>query len=278
MLGRVIIVSGVIFGCGYAMHRYTRRKQWESEEEARRAREQRAALEECIKTVWSEPRALIADVQAELAGPASTAAHTSAGRQVEVPLTPQAQRNAWSIAKYLSSEGKTTNREVSIRMMMQEIVAPDCDWSQGWLPYRDDRRFRDVYEGAGLLLDLAELAGKYGVRVSTEGPGALVCPGWVHQAPAPTAGVRPGDFVEVMVDTHSVDPDDESRYAEWAWVRVTSISQEKDLKDVLAGVITLEAPPGAQSNVIANQDRHGFAPGVSLVVPRSCVYRVVQGP
>lgn len=275
MLGRVIIVSGVIFGCGYAMHRYTRRKQWESEEEARRAREQREALEECIKSVWSEPRALIADVEGELAGPAITAARTSAGRQAEVSLTPQAQRNAWSIAKYLASEGKTTNREVAIRTMMQQIVAPNCDWSQGWLPYRDDRRFRDVYEGAGLLLDFAELSGKYGARASTEGRGALVCPGWVHQAPAPTAGVRAGDFVEVMVDEYSDDPEDESRYAEWAWVRITSISPDKDM---LAGVITLEAPPGAQSNVIANQERHGFAPGVSLVVSRSCVYRVVQGP
>jgi hypothetical protein len=239
-----------------------------------RTAEQSRELEECIKGVWSEPRGLIADVQWEIDGPGSTAALTSAGRQVEVPLTPQAQRDAWSIATYLASEGRTEDRESSIRTMLQQLVAPGCNWANGWQPYQADRRFRDVYEAAGTLLDLAELSLKYAPRGATDGAGALICPGWVHQTAAPTKGARPGDYVEVMVDEFSADPDDDGRYVEWAWVKIQSIS--KDEKQ-LAGEITLESPPGAQSAVLEHSGRHGFRPGSSLVVPRGCVYRVIQG-
>lgn len=273
-VGRIIFISGVVFGCGYYIHRRQRQRMWDRMHSQQNTAESARALEECIKDVWSEPRPLIADVQAEVVGPGDTAAETSAGRMVELPLTPQAQRNAWSIAKYLSREGRTENREESIRTMMQQLVAPGCNWSNGWRPYQDDRRFRDTYEAAGVLLDLAELSLKYAPRGSTEGSGALVCPGWVHQTIAPSQGARPGDYIEVMVDEYSVNPNDDGRNAEWAWVKVQSISDDGG---ALAGAVTLEAPPGAQSSVLQHSARHGYSPGTSVVVPRSCVFRVIQG-
>jgi hypothetical protein len=247
---------------------------WERMHSQQRTAEQTRELEDCIKGVWSEPRQLIADVLTEISGPGDTAAQTSAGRVVEVPLTPQAQRNAWSIATYLAREGRTENREAAIRTMMGQLVAPACDWSQGWLPYQNDRRFRDAYEASGTMLDLAELSMKYAPRTTTDGGGGLICPGWVHQTAAPTKGVRPGDYIEVMVDEFSTDPNDDGRHAEWAWVKVQSLSKDTDR---LAGEITLEAPPGGESSVLQHTASHGFQPGSSVVVPRDCVYRVIQG-
>jgi len=273
-VGRVLIFSGVLFGAGWYWHSNQRRKLWERMNSTRRSADDARQLEECISGVWSEPRALIADVQTEIAGPADTAAQTSAGRMVELPLTPQGQRDAWSVAKHLSREGRTEDREAAIRTMMQQLVAPGCNWSNGWQPYQEDRRFRDVYEASGKLLDLAELSLKYAPRGSTEGAGAMICPGWVHKTSAPTKGVRPGDYIEVMVDEYSVDPDDDGGYAEWAWVKVQSISKDET---EIGGEITMEAPPGAQSYVLEHTGRHGFSPGTTVVVPRTCVFRAIQG-
>lgn len=272
-VGRVLFVSGVVFACGYGLHRYQRRKQWESERSAGDRERQARELEECMLGVWSEPRDLIADVRQGLHGPADQAAHAANGRMLEVSLTPTAQRDAWSIAKYLSKEGRTQDRESAIRTMLQQIVAPGCDWSNGWQPYRNDPRFRDVYESTGNLLDLAELALKYAPRSTTAGRGALVCPGWVHEKPAPTADVRPGDFVEVMVDEYSEDPEYDSRHAEWAWVRVESLP--KDGENV-AGHVSLEAPPADEPNILRNTTQHGFDEGTAVLVPRRCVFRVAK--
>jgi hypothetical protein len=274
LIGRIIVTSAVIGTCGYMLHRYQRRKWWEGVHSQQRTAEHARELEECISGVWSEPRPLIADVQEGLDGPGETAAHSTNGRMVELPLTPQAQRNAWSIGTYLASEGRTENRESAIRTMLRQVVAPGCNWDQGWQPYKEDRRFRDVYEAVGAMLDLAELSSKYAPRSSTEGPGAMICPGWVHESPAPTAAVRTGDYVEILVDVFSGDPDEDTRFTEWAWVRVESVPKDGD---VIGGTVTIEAPPGGQANVLAHSERHGFAPGTRVVVPRRCVFRVIQG-
>jgi len=272
LIGRVIFVSGVIFCCGYGWHRYTRYKEserqrtWDTSEAARRQ------LDECMDGVWSEPRQLIADIQSELTGPAEAAATSIAGRIAEVSLTPQAQRNAWEAAKYLATEGLTEDRDGAVKRVL-EATAGGCDWSQGYLPYASDPRFRDVWESAGTLLDLGELSLKYGRRGATEGNGALVTPGWVHKNPAPTADLRSGDFIEVLVDKFSPSPEDDSRYAEWAWVRVDNALPGGDI----TGTVTHEAPPGAQANNLRNSESHGFGPGCPMAVPRHCVHRVVHG-
>ena len=272
MVGKVIFFSGVIFCCGYGWHRWTkhkseeRRRQWDDSEAKRRQ------LEECLEGVWSEPRQLIADIQQELAGPAEAAAVSSAGRVVEATLTPQAQRNAWQASKYLATEGRTEDRDAAVKVVMA-ATAPGCDWSRGYLPYAQEPRFRDVWESAGTILDLAELSLKYGRRSSTAGNGAVVTPGWVHKSPAPTADLKPGDFCEILVDKFSPSPDDDSRYAEWAWLRVDGIVEG----DQINGTITYEAPPGGQSNSLRNTESHGFGPGVAVLVPRHCIHRVIHG-
>lgn len=269
MLGQVLVISGVVFCCGYGWHRY-QRNQWERRNAAwRDSAETRQRLDACMDGVWSEPRPLIADIDGELVGPAKVAAKTQAGRVMEVSLTPQAQRNAWISASYLAHEGATEDRESAIRLILQNNVAPGCDWSGGYAPYGHDARFRDVYESVGLVLDLAELSMKYGSEASG---GALVAPGWVHKNPAPSADVRAGDYVEVMVDRFSDDPRDDCRYAEWAWIRVDS-SQ----RDAVTGTVTFDAPPGAQANPLRNGESHGFIAGAPITVPRRCIHRVIHG-
>lgn len=272
MIGKVIFFSGVLFCCGYGWHRYTRhqaaerRRRWD-DSEARRKQ-----LDESMEGIWSEPRQLIPDIQLELSGPAEAKATSTTGRLAETTLTPQAQRNAWEAAKYLSTEGMTEDRDGAVKRILSCSV-PGCDWSQGYTPYAQDSRFRDVWESAGLLLDLAELALKYGCRSSTAGNGAMVSPGWVHTNPAPTADLKAGDFVEVLVDKFSPSPEDDSRYAEWAWVRVDSVPSGRDI----TGTITHEAPPGAQANNLRNTESHGYGPGTPVSVPRRCVHRVIHG-
>lgn len=276
MIGRVVFVSGVLIGCGYAWHRHQRNKEAErlqrEYEEAERARR----LEECLLGIWSEPRPLIPDIETALSGPGQTAAVTVSGRMTELSLTPQAQRDAWSAATFAATEGRTKDRERTIRLILQESVAPGCDWSQGWLPYQADPRFRDVYEAVGKLLDLAELSLKYSPRSDRdENPrGAMISPGWVHERPAPAVDIRPGDYVEVLLDQYSADPDAESKHADWAWVRVESAPSDHDS---VAGTISLDAPPGAYPNVLRYSDQHGFQPGTRLVVPRGSVFDVIKG-
>lgn len=272
MIGRVIIFSGVLFACGYGYHRY-QKNRWRREHEAYMSDEQRRRqMEECMDGVWSEPRQLIPDITTDLSGPGEPAARTAAGRMLEVTLTPQAQRNAWAAATHLASEGTTENRDQAIRLMLQNSIAPGCDWSQGYVPYAHDPRFRDVYESAGAILDLAELSRKYGNKNPLADAGALIAPGWVHRTPAPSAEVNTGDYVEIMVDRFSTNPQDDSRYAEWAWVRVDSVDA-----DEVNGVVTFEAPPGAQPNPLRNTESHGFAAGTPVSVPRRCIHRVVHG-
>ncbi len=274
-VGRILFVSGVVFGCGYALHR-RRRQQERAEAEAHaRAQARARAMEEAIAGVWSEPRPLIADVERSLRGPGQTAATIPAtGRRLEVPLTPQAQRDCWAAAEYLAMEGQTENREGTIRRILQGSVAPAVDWSDGFAPYRGDLRFRDVYEATGDLLDLAELSHKYGTGTEGKDKGGLVCPGWVHERGAPSADVRPNDYVEVLVSEYSPDPADDIAHAEWAWVKVAAVPKNDN---AVAGAITLEAPPGGQSHVLKHSSLHGFEPGQNLVVPRSCIFAVVKG-
>jgi hypothetical protein len=270
MIGRIIVVSGVIFCCGFAWDRYRRRARAPGDgvDPGAEAR----FLEECLLGVWSEPRQLIADVQRDLAGPAQEAAR-HADRLVEVALTPQAQRNAWAAARHLATEGTTEDRAMSVRIILQHHVAPRCDWTGGYAPYQQDPRFRDVYESVALLLDLAELSLKYGDREPVQENGALVSPGWVHSNPAPSGDLRNGDFVEVLVDRYSSSPEDAGRYGEWAWVRLDSVSME----EAVVGVVTYDAPPGAAPNTLRNTESHGFGPGTPVTVPRRCIHRVVHG-
>lgn len=271
MIGRVLIFSGVVFSCGYAWHRYTKFRDEEQRRQYDTSEAQRQQLEECIAGVWSEPRQLIADIQSGLAGPGEAASQSTAGRVVEVSLTPQAQRNAWEAAKYLATEGLTEDRDAAVKRVLA-VTAPGCDWSQGYMPYAQDARFRDVWESAGTILDLAELSHKYAPRSATTGNGTLVNPGWIHHNPAPSADLQTGDYIEVMLDKFSPDPGDDSRYAEWAWVRI-----DQATADVVTGCITHEAPPGGQANSLRNTESHGFGPGSPLSVPRNSIHRVVHG-
>ena len=272
MLGRVIIISSVVFACGYGWHRHSRNKERRRQQANQSDEQVRRQMEACMEGVWSEPRQLIADIQSSLSGPGEAAAQTAAGRVSEVSLTPQAQRNAWAAGVYLAAEGGTEDRDAAIRLMLQNNVAPLCDWLRGYEPYAHDPRFRDVYESTGAILDLAELSLKYGSRNPLSGNGALIAPGWVHKNPAPSADVRQGDYVEVMVDRFSGSPTDDCRYAEWAWVRVDSSEPES-----VTGTVTFEAPPGAEANPLRNAESHGFSSGVAVAVPRRCVHRVVHG-
>lgn len=272
MIGRVLIFSGVVFCCGYGWHRYQRR-QWERRYHAEQNDEQRKReLDACMDGVWSEPRQLIADIRVGLSGPGEAAAETPAGRLVEVALTPQAQRNAWAAAQYLASEGATEDRDAAIRLILQNNVAPRCNWSAGYAPYVHDPRFRDVYESAGVVMDLAELSLKYGTATPIADKGALVAPGWVHKNPAPSAEARTGDYVEVLVSRYSQNPQDDDRYSEWAWVRVDSSDD-----DAVTGTVTFETPPGVQANPLRNTEGHGFGAGTPVTVPRRCIHRVVHG-
>lgn len=268
---KVVLISGVVFGCGYAWHKWQRRRQQERDRYWESDSARRQDLDACMNGVWSEPRQLIADIVKELAGPAVPASETAAGRVLSVSLTPQAQRNAWASARYLANEGATEERDMAIRLALQNNVAPQCDWGRGVEAYAEDPRFRDVYESVGQILDLAELSGKYGAPQAVAEKGALLAPGWVHKNPAPSADVRAGDFVEVLVDRFSKDPTDDSRYAEWAWILVDSTD------DDLRGTVTYSAPPGAQANALRNTESHGFASGTPIAVPRRCVHRVIHG-
>ncbi len=272
MIRVVFIASGVVFACGYGYHRY-QKHQWKKKYDARQDDEVlKRQLDACMDGVWSEPRQLIADIQVELAGPGEAAAQTPAGRMTEVTLTPQAQRNAWAAAKYLAAEGATEERDAAVRLMLQNNVAPRCDWSSGYTPYAYDPRFRDVYESAAAIMDLAELTLKYGERNPTSDNGALVSPGWVHRNPSPSAEAQSGDYVEVLVSRFSKNPKDEDRYSEWAWVRVDSTDGEH-----VTGTVTFDTPPGAQANPLRNTESHGFGAGTPAKVPRRCIHRVVHG-
>ena len=273
MSGRILIVSGVVFCCGFAWDRRQRGRDRDRRRASETDESTRRALEECLKDVWSEPRQLIADVQRETVGPAESAARPMDGRIAEVSLTPQAQRDAWASAKHMASEGMTEDRQQALRMLLQHNVAPLCDWSNGYAPYQHDPRFRDVYESTALILDLAELSLKYGDATPTDGNGAVVAPGWIHCQPAPSGVVRTGDNVEFMVDRFSASPDDGSRYAEWAWIRVDAAPGGAGV----TGVVTYDAPPGAQANTLRNTESHGFGPGTPVTVPRRCIHRVVNG-
>lgn len=274
---KVFFFGGIVVGCGYAWHRHQRRKAYD---EARRRYEEEEylrRLQECLDGIWSEPRPLIADIGSVLEGPGETAAISGSGRLVEIPLTPQAQRDAWSAVTFLATEGRTEDRERTIRLVLGETVAPACDWTQGWLPYQADPRFRDVYESVGILLDLAELSGKYGqasAQLQQNPQGAMLSPGWVHEKPAPTVDIRPGDFVEVLVDEYSPDPGAESRSADWAWVLVESAPPQHS---AVAGTLMLEAPPGQYPHLLRHSDMHGFVPGTRVVVPRASIFRVIKG-
>lgn len=274
-VGRIFVVSGVLFGCGAFLH-YRKRQQERARAQAEYDAQVRArAMEEAIAGVWSEPRPLIADIQHDLRGPGVTAATTPAtGRELELPLTPQAQRNAWSAASHLALEGQTKDRDHSIRQILQGSVVPKVDWSSGYAPYRNDTRFRDVYDATGDILDLAELSHKYAPGATDDSSGALVCPGWVHERPAPSADIRANDFVEVLVSEYSPDPSDDMRNAEWAWVKVDSVPRQGE---TVAGTITLDTPPGGVSNVLKHSSLHGFEAGTSIIVPRRCIFRVIKG-
>lgn len=271
-VGRILIVGGLLGTCGYAAHEWRRRREVQARD---RAAEQARArmLEECLDGVWSERRPLIADVTNDLEGPADTKAHSDNGRLVEVWLTPVAQRGAWAMARFLATEGQTQDREGAIQAILSLAVAPRCDWSQAWRLYEDER-FKAVYEGVTLLLDLAELSLKYAPRGTAAGRGAVLSPGWVHEQPVPTADVRPGDYIEVLLDEFSADPDDDSRHAEWAWVRVESIAKASD---ALVGSITHDAPPGKHPNLQRNTVQHGFGDGNQVSIPRRCIFCVVPG-
>lgn len=268
---KLFLICGAVFGGGYAWHRYQRRREQEAQDGWDDEAARRQQYDACMQGVWSEPRQLIADIVQQLHGPAKTAAETATGRLVSVSLTPQAQRNAWASAIYLANEGATEARDAAIRLALQNNVAPRCDWSRGHEEYAVDPRFRDVYESVGQILDLAELAGKYGSTAAVANKGALVATGWVHRNPAPSAEVRPGDFVEVMVDRFCDDPTDDSRYAEWAWVLIDSVGE------VLHGTVTFAAPPGAQANALRNTESHGVGVGTPVAIPPRCVHRVIHG-
>lgn len=275
-LRQVLIVTGVLGACGacgFAAHRWHRRRQAHARERADHEQARARRLEQCMAGVWSEARPLIADVTEDLSGPADTKAHSDNGRMVQVHLTPVSQRNAWTTAKFLAVEGQTRDRDFAARMILSLAVAPDCDWSYGWHPYAEDPRYRQVYESVALLLDLAELALKYAPRGATAGRGALLCTGWVHEPPAPSKDARPGDYVEVLIDEFSLDPEDASPYAEWAWVRVEKVGPTGEL----VGSITHDAPSGKIPYVLQHSAQHGLSDQTPVTVPRRCVFQVVSG-
>lgn len=272
MIGKIFFFSIGCFGVGYWLHQRSTRAEWEAARAEQEAAERAASLARALDGVWSDSRPLIADVQNDLAGPGPSAATTSSGRMVEVPLTPRAQRNVWTHATHAAREGLAKDRQATVREILS-AVAPACDWSGGWEPYEADGRFRDVYEACERMLDVAECSLKYAPGASPDSP-SLVCPGWVHERPAPCGDLRPGDWVEVMLDAYSVDPDDDSRNADWAWVRVDSVPPTGSS---VAGTVMLEAPPGEQPNVLAHSAAHKVNPGSQIVVPRGAIFRVVQG-
>lgn len=271
MIWHVVVISGCVGAVGYWLHQRTLREQYEQARAQHEAAERAQRLARSLDGVWSEPRAIISDVRSDVVGPGKTAAQTSAGRMVDLPLTPQAQRTVWSSAAHAAREGIAKDRDRTVRQILQGMV-PECDWTNGWEPYAEDDRFRDVYEACGRLLDVAECSFKY--ARSGDGP-ALICPGWVHEKPAPTGDLHPGDWVEVMLDDYTVDPNDEGMSADWAWVRVESVAPGPDAP--VAGTVSMDAPPGHQPNLIRNSAAHGVTPGSQIVVPRRAVFRVVQG-
>ena len=273
--GRIIIVSGVIIACGYALDRYQRRAAYARAAGQRSAAERAQAMETCMAGTWSEARPLIADVTSELAGPGETAARSENGRTVELWLTPEAQRRAWTMAKYMAAEGQTEDPVASTRAILQRAVAPGCDWSDGWRSYQEDPRFRQVYESVQRLLEIAELSLKYALSPGgSAGKGALICPGWVHGAPAPSADLRPGDFVEVLLDAFSPDPENDGRFVEWAWVEINSVPSGGG--DAVAGTITMNAPAGEPQHTLRYGKHHGYEIGSSIVVPRRCIFRLAK--
>lgn len=269
---RIVVVSGVIIACGYCLDRYQRRGAAQRATDERSAADRAKAMEACMAGVWSEARPLIADITSDLSGPGETAARTENGRMLELSLTPQAQRRAWAMAKYMAAEGQTSDPEGATSLMLQRAVAPECNWSEGWKPYEDDPRFQQVYESVRRLLQVADYSNKYALPpAGTAGKGAFICPGWVHQAPAPTADLRPGDYVEVLLDAFSPEPEEVGRFTEWAWVQVTSVPASGD---AVAGTITLNAPAGEPQHNVRFGKHHGYEVGSSVVVPRRCVFRL----
>jgi hypothetical protein len=271
---KIIILGGVCFGVGYVLHEREKRSRWERAQADRDHAERAARIKSALDGVWSEPRPLIADLQSQIDGPGHMAATSDVtGRTLEVPLTPASQRAAWSAARHYALEGETADREATIARILQQSVVPSVEWNGGWQEIDHDRRFREVYECVGQILDIAECSCKYGPRHG-EARGALVFPGWVHERPAPTADLRVGDFVEVMIDAYSDDPEDEGRTAEWAWVKVESIHDDKS--EAVAGRISMDPPTGQQPHVIAHTAKHGFRPADPIVVPRAAIFRVLQ--
>lgn len=271
MIGRFVIISACLSGVGLWLHRRTQRSEYERARAQHEAAARAERLARSLDGVWSEPRPVISDIRGEIVGPGKTAAQTNAGRMVDLPLTPQAQRTIWASAAHAAREGIAKDRDRTARQILQ-LVAPECDWTQGWQPYGEDPRFRDVYEACQRLIDIAECSFKY--ARSGDGP-ALICPGWVHEKPAPTGDLVAGDWVEVMLDDYTVDPSDEGTNADWAWVRIESAPPGAE--SPVAGTVSMDAPPGQQPNLIRNSAAHGVQPGQHIVVPRRAIYRVVQG-
>lgn len=270
MIGRILLISGILGGVGFAYDRYQKRKYSEGQEGAQAAAERRKQMDDCMGPIWSEPRPLIEDVVKQLDGPGSVAATAETGRIMEVPLTPQAQADIWSFARYLSEHGQTEEVSATAVTILNKLVAPECDWTDGYSQFGDDPRFRQVWESVVELVNVAELSMKYH-RVP-ETSGALVAPGWTHERPAPTGDVRSGDFLEVMVDRESGDIEDPGAFVEWAWVRVDEVGPKG-----FEGTVTSVAPPGDHPHSFKHAATHGVDIGRQVIVPARFVHRVIHG-
>jgi len=269
-LGRILFISAGVFGVGYAWHSYVRNRD-ASERATRDAEtERRAQMDQCIGAIYSEPRPLIEDIKVDLQGPGVEAATATTGRLVEIPLTPQAQRDVWKFARFLSEQGTTKQAPQVTMTILEKLVAPDCDWSDGFVPYQDDPRFRQVWEAVSDIVNIAELSNKYYPIQGTS--GALVAPGWTYNRPAPAGDVRVGDYLEVMIDRESENVQDPGNFTEWAWVRVDKVGP-----DFFEGKVVNSAPPSEQPHPLTKSGSHGVTAGQKVLVPSRFIFNVVHG-
>lgn len=271
----VVIVGG---GAAAYWHYHQKREVEAARERLERIRRQEKLQEdkdlqrinECVSPVISEGQ-MVSKALADAMG----YARQFVDDQSPIDLKPSYQNYVFEQALRLAINGNTEDLEKTVKNVIRNTL-PDCDWDKAPFPAPRDTDLDLLYRGVQTLVELAELEMRYGtwrtmppdhmIRVS-----GVVCPGWVHRAPAPTATVKPDDYIEIVIAAES--DDGTSDVEESVWARVTRVEGDS-IHAILRPDEIL--PGGAVSPSLRYSNAHGYQANDTLVIPRHCVFRLLK--
>jgi len=108
----------------------------------------------CLNGVYQATAILSEKIRSEL-HPAAMMLAENVG---PINFNANVQYPAWTYALYLADQartGSTMTRDDMIQNMLQNAVAPSCDWSHRLDIYQPGMPQFDVWEGTGRMLDVA---------------------------------------------------------------------------------------------------------------------------